>query len=211
MAMENLQDTLEDMLKDLYHAEKQLTKALPKMAKGATTPELKDAFEEHLSVTEGHVARLEEVFRELDMPVRGKRCAGMEGLIEEGKEVLEMKKESSPEAIDAALIAAGQKVEHYEISSYGSARAFAELLGHERVAELLEQSLEEESETNETLTRIAEETVNPSAAQGNGEEEEEGEEEPAMQDRAPSQGRSQSQGRSPSQGRTQSRGTRSRS
>src|SRR4029453_6169785 len=116
MAMENLQDTLEDMLKDLYNAEKQLTKALPKMAKAATTPELKEALEENLEVTEGHLNRLEQVFQELDLPVRGKHCAGMEGLIEEGKEVLEMKSESSSEAIDAAIIVAGQKVEHYEIS-----------------------------------------------------------------------------------------------
>ncbi|HET9887321.1 MAG TPA: ferritin-like domain-containing protein [bacterium] len=222
MSMENLQDTLEEMLKDLYNAEKQLTKALPKMAKAATTPELKDAIEEHLAVTEGHVNRLEEVFGELDLPVRGKHCAGMEGLIEEGKEVLEMKTESAPEALDAALIAAAQKVEHYEISAYGSARAFAELLGHERVAQLLEQTLDEESETNETLTRIAEETVNPAAMQGDGMQEYGNEEEnESMQGRMQSQrnrmpgnggrmqsngGRMQSQGRMHSQGRMQSQG-----
>jgi ferritin-like metal-binding protein YciE len=139
------------------------------MAKAATSPELKQAFEDHLSVTEEQVTRLEEVFRELDMPVRGKHCPGMEGLLEEGKELLG-KNEGSPAAIDAALIAAGQKVEHYEISAYGSARAFAELLGHERVAELLEATLDEESETNETLTRIAEESVNPEALKANGSE-----------------------------------------
>jgi len=175
MALENLQDALEDMIKDLYNAEKQLTKALPRMAKAASSPELKQAFQDHLTVTEEQVTRLEEVFRELDMPVRGKHCPGMEGLLEEGKEVLDQQKEGSPAAIDAALIAAGQKVEHYEISAYGSARAFAELLGHERVAELLEETLDEESETNETLTRIAEESVNPEALKTNGSETEDGE------------------------------------
>jgi ferritin-like metal-binding protein YciE len=221
MAMENLQDTLEDMLKDLYNAEKQLTKALPKMAKAATTPELKEALEEHLEVTEGHLNRLEQVFQELDLPVRGKHCAGMEGLIEEGKEVLEMKSESSSEAIDAAIIVAGQKVEHYEISAYGSARAFAELLGHDRVAQLLEQTLEEESEANETLSRIAEETVNPSAVEANGGEQEQDqaqEESTAssggrMQSQRRTLGRTpsrmQAQGRSQSQGRTPGRKTRS--
>src|SRR4030095_11381949 len=138
-----------------------------------------------------HLNRLEQVFQELDLPVRGKHCAGMEGLIEEGKEVLEMKSESSSEAIDAAIIVAGQKVEHYEISAYGSARAFAELLGHDRVAQLLEQTLEEESEAHETLSRIAEETVNPSAVEANGGEQEQ--DQAQEESTASSGGRMQSQ------------------
>ena len=164
MSLQNLQDALEEMVKDLYNAEKQLVKALPRMARAASSEELKHAIEEHLTVTEGHVTRLEEVFSEMELPLRGKQCAGMEGLLEEGKEVLEKKGESNPAALDAALIAAAQKVEHYEMSAYGSARAFAEQLGLMNVAKLLQQTLDEESHANETLTKIASDSVNAAAA-----------------------------------------------
>ena len=176
MPLENLRDVLIENLKDLYNAEKQLTKALPKMAKAATTPELKEAFEEHLEQTENHVTRLEEAFQELDMSAKSKRCQAMEGLIEEGKEVIEEKSDSESAAVDAALIVAAQKVEHYEISAYGSVRTFAQALGLDQLANLLQETLDEESETNEKLNHLAEEVVNPAAAQGGGEEEsEEGE------------------------------------
>lgn len=163
MALENLHDVLVDGIRDLYHAEKQLVKALPRMAKAASSIELKGAMEEHLAVTEKHVERLEQVFKELGVAARGKVCHGMMGLIEEGKEVIADKKESSPTALDAALITAAQKVEHYEISAYGSCRAHAELLGLNRVTKLLQQTLDEESQANETLTSIAAESVNAAA------------------------------------------------
>ena len=164
MKLNSLHDVLVDNLRDLYNAEKQLLKALPRMAKAANSPELQSALEEHVAVTEAHAERLEKVFKEMDMPARGKTCRGMEGIIEEGKELLEARKDSSPEALDAALIGAAQKVEHYEISAYGSCRTHAETLGLSRVADLLQQTLDEESEANEKLTTIAQSTVNVAAA-----------------------------------------------
>ncbi len=163
MALDTLHDVLVESVRDLYNAEKQLVKALPRMAKAASSIELKGAFEDHLSVTETHVKRLEQVFKELGVPTRGKVCHGMQGLIEEGKEVISEKKESSPAALDAALIAAAQKVEHYEISAYGSCRAHAQMLGLDRVTKLLQQTLDEESQANETLTAIAADSVNAAA------------------------------------------------
>lgn len=171
MALESLHDVLVDGVRDLYHAEKQLVKALPKMAKAASSVELKGALEEHLAVTETHVQRLEQVFKELGVTARGKLCHGMQGLIEEGKEVIAEKKESSPAALDAALITAAQKVEHYEISAYGSCRSHAELLGLDRVTKLLQQTLDEESHANETLTTIAAESVNAAALSSDDSEE----------------------------------------
>jgi ferritin-like metal-binding protein YciE len=168
--MDNLRDLLIDELKDLYNAEKQLTKALPRMAKAAGSPKLRDAFVDHLEVTEGQIERLEKIFAELDMPAKSKPCHAMKGIIEEGKEVLDMKKEAHPAVLDAALVAAAQKVEHYEISSYGSCRAHAEALGLKKVAQLLQQTLDEESEANELLNTIAESGLNAAAA---GAEEEE--------------------------------------
>lgn len=156
-----LEDLYIDLLKDLYSAEKQLVKALPKMAKNAQAPDLRRAFEEHLKQTEGHVDRIERIFSDLDGSPRGKKCVGMEGLVEEGNELLKEKVE--PEVLDAGLIAAAQKVEHYEIASYGTARAWAERLGYGQAARLLQQTLDEESTANEKLTKIAESHVNMEA------------------------------------------------
>ena len=169
MKLNDLHDVLVSELRDLYSAEKLIIRALPRMMKAANSPELQSALEDHLAVTEGQAERLEQVFRELDMPARAKPCAGMQGILEEGKEVLDARKESNPDAIDAALIGAAQKVEHYEISAYGSCRAHAETLGLTRVAELLQQTLDEEGEANEKLTQIAQSGVN--AAAGRDEEE----------------------------------------
>lgn len=140
-----------DELKDLYSAENQLLKALPKMAKGATHPDLKAAFTEHLEVTHGQVARLEKIFKTLDASPKGKKCAAMEGLIEEGKELLDEKKDADPSVLDAALIGAAQRVEHYEMAGYGCVRTFAKLLGLTDIHKLLQETLDEEAEADETL------------------------------------------------------------
>lgn len=158
-------DTLEQLyiseLRDLYSAENQLLKALPKMAKGASSPELKDAFEKHLEQTKGHVERLEELFGQRDESPKGKTCHAMKGLIEEGSEIL--KEDGEDSVLDAGLIVAAQKVEHYEIASYGSVRTFATLLGKDEEEKLLQATLDEESETNEVLNQLAETVVNPEA------------------------------------------------
>jgi len=159
--MRTLEDLYIDLLKDLYSAEKQLTKALPKMAKNAEASDLKKAFQDHLKQTERQAERIERIFADLDGSPRGKKCVGMEGLVEEGNEV--MKEAAEPDAMDAGLIAAAQKVEHYEIAGYGTARAWARHLGYHEAARLLEQTLEEESMANELLTRIAESHVNMEA------------------------------------------------
>lgn len=156
--MRTLEDLYMDLLKDLYSAEKQLVKALPKMAKNSQASDLQQAFQEHLRQTEGHVERIERIFSEMGGSPRGKKCVGMEGLIEEGNELL--KEDAEPEVRDAGLIAAAQKVEHYEIASYGTARAWAQRLGYDRAAQLLQETLEEESMANEKLTQIAESHVN---------------------------------------------------
>lgn len=165
MKLDTLHKLFLNELRDLYHAEGQLLKALPKMAEGATSEELKKAFEEHLKETEGQVERLEEVFELLGETPKGKVCHGMKGLIEEGSEILEEDGEDS--VIDAGIIVAAQKVEHYEIAAYGSVRTFAELLGHGEVVDLLEATLEEESAANELLNKLAQEIVNPEALQEN--------------------------------------------
>ena len=158
-------DTLEKLyiseLRDLYSAETQLVKALPKMVKGASSPELKDAFEQHLEQTKGHVERLEQLFEQLGESPRGKTCHAMKGLIEEGSEIL--KEEGEDSVLDAGIIVAAQKVEHYEIASYGSVRTFANLLGKDEEAKLLQSTLDEEAETNQILTQLAESIVNPEA------------------------------------------------
>ena len=159
--MSTLEDLYTDMLKDLYSAEKQLVKALPKMAKNAQSPDLQKAFQEHLRQTEGQVERIERIFTEMGGSPRGKKCVGMEGLIEEGNEI--MKEDAEPDVLDAGLIAAAQKVEHYEIAGYGTARAWAQRLGFDRAARLLQETLEEESMANEKLTQIAESHVNMEA------------------------------------------------
>jgi ferritin-like metal-binding protein YciE len=159
--MATLEDLYTDLLKDLYSAEKQIVKALPKLAKNAQSPDLQRAFQEHLRQTEGQVQRIERIFTELGGSPRGKKCVGMEGLIEEGNELLQ--EDVEPDVLDAGLIAAAQKVEHYEIASYGTARAWAERLGYDKAARLLQETLEEESMANEKLTRIAESHVNMEA------------------------------------------------
>jgi ferritin-like metal-binding protein YciE len=159
--MATLEDLYTDLLKDLYSAEKQLVKALPKMAKNAQSPDLQKAFQEHLRQTEGQVDRIERIFSDMDGSPRGKKCVGMEGLIEEGNELLQ--EDVEPDVLDAGLIAAAQKVEHYEIAGYGTARAWAERLGYDKAARLLQETLEEESMANEKLTRIAESHVNMEA------------------------------------------------
>lgn len=161
MAVKSVQDLLVEELRDIYHAEKQLVKALPKMAKSSKSAKLRQAFETHLEETKGQVERLENVFEKLEVPARAKRCEAMMGLIEEAQEMMEEIK--TPEVLDAALIGAAQKVEHYEIASYGSARALAEALGHREVAQLLEQTLDEEKQADEKLNEIALSEVNKTA------------------------------------------------
>jgi ferritin-like metal-binding protein YciE len=170
--MESLADLMQDELKDIYDAEKQLTKALPKLAKKATSEELREALESHLQETEGHVERLEQIFEQLGMPARGKRCEGMKHLIAEGNDMIADAEEDATR--DAIIIAASQKVEHYEMASYGTLRTWANVLGKSEVASLCEETLEEEKAADEKLTAIAESFVNEqSANEGEGEEEEE--------------------------------------
>ena len=172
MALESLQDLFINELKDVYNAEKQIVTALPKMAKAATAPELQEAFTKHLRETEGQVRRLEQIFKSLGLPARGKKCKGMEGLLEEGKEILE--EEGAAEVIDAALISAAQRVEHYEIAAYGCLRTYAKLLGHDDADKLLEQTLEEEEATDMALSALGEGGINQAAvAAGGGEQEDE--------------------------------------
>jgi ferritin-like metal-binding protein YciE len=162
MSMDSLKDLYVDELKDLYNAENQLVKALPKMAKKASAPELKRAFEEHLEQTKTHVNRLEQIFDELDEKPTGKTCVAMKGLIEEGNEIIG--EDGDESVLDAALIGAAQKVEHYEIAGYGVVRTFASLLGEDNAVELLQETLDEEGETDKKLTAIAEENINVEAS-----------------------------------------------
>ncbi len=168
MSAENLQELFVEELRDVYDAEKQLTKALPKMARAVESEKLRTAFEQHLDITRMQVNRLEEVFKSLGLAARGKTCDGMKGLIEEGSSHIE---ELDGATLDAALIGAAQKVEHYEIATYGTLATWAELLGHQDAKDLLGQTLDEEKEADETLTNIARQ-INPVA------ETEEEEEEP---------------------------------
>jgi ferritin-like metal-binding protein YciE len=161
MKLNTLEQLYISELRDLYSAENQLLKALPKMAKGASSPELKDAFEKHLEQTKGHVERLEQIFQQLAESPKGKTCHGMKGLIEEGAETL--KEDGEDSVLDAGIIVAAQKVEHYEIAGYGSVRTFANLLGKDEEAKLLQSTLDEEAETNEILNGLAESIVNPEA------------------------------------------------
>jgi ferritin-like metal-binding protein YciE len=163
MAVKSVQDLLVDELRDIYHAEKQLVKALPKMAKAAKSAKLRQAFEDHLQETKGQVERLEQVFEKLDTRSRSKPCEAMEGLIEEAKEMMDEIK--TPEVLDAALIVGAQKVEHYEIASYGSVHALAQALGHKEVAQLLEQTLGEEKAADKKLNALALSEVNKTALQ----------------------------------------------
>ena len=174
-----IHDAFVEELRDTYDAEKQLIKALPKMAKAATSAELRSAFETHLEETRGHVERLEQVFESLEEKVKGKHCDGIAGIIEEGKSIME--EDFDEAAMDACLIAAGQRAEHYEMAAYGTLVAWARAMGHTEAADLLQETLDEEKAADEKLTTIAEGGINQEAAENahpSGEEEEE-EERPA--------------------------------
>lgn len=163
MKAKTLEDLFLDMLKDIYYAERAILKALPKMARGAQAPELRAAFEKHRDETQIHVERLQQVFDLFSKPARGKTCPAIEGIIEEGEEVLEAFKGSN--ALDAGLAAAAQAVEHYEISRYGTLRNWAELLGQKQAAKILAETLAEEEATDVALTKIADGSVNQAALQ----------------------------------------------
>lgn len=167
-----LHDAFIDELRDVYNAEQQITKALPKMIKAAASPELKQAFSDHLEETRGQIERLEEVFASIEEKVRGKKCDGMAGIIEEGKSV--MQEDFDEPTMDAALVASGQRVEHYEIAAYGTLIAWAEAMGHSEAASLLQENLDEEKAADEKLSSLAESGINQQAAElAHGEEEEE--------------------------------------
>jgi ferritin-like metal-binding protein YciE len=168
MKLDSLRTLWIEEMKDLYNAENQLLKALPKMAKRATTPELKKAFESHLEETQTHVERLDEIFVKLGKKPNGKTCKAMKGLIEEGSEM--MKEDGLDSVIDAGIIAAAQRVEHYEIAGYGVARTFAAILGEDEAEDLLQETLDEEGAADEKLTEIAEGIVNEEAEEGVGAE-----------------------------------------
>ena len=157
-----LHDAFIDELRDTYDAEKQLTKALPKLAKAATNAKLRAAFETHLQETQGQIARLEQVFESLDEKVRGKHCDGIAGIIEEGKSIME--EEFDETTMDACLIAAGQRAEHYEMAAYGTLVAWAQAMGHAEAARLLQQTLEEEKAADKKLSALAEGGINHGAA-----------------------------------------------
>lgn len=170
MKLDTLKKLYVEELRDVYNAEQQLVKALPKMAKGASSDELREAIETHLDETKGHVERLEEIFEGLDESPKGMTCKAMKGLIEEGSEILEEKGEDS--VLDAGIIAAAQKVEHYEIATYGTLRTWADLLNEDEASELLQETLDEEGEADKKLNELAEEIVNPEALSESEEEEE---------------------------------------
>jgi ferritin-like metal-binding protein YciE len=166
MKITTLDQLLEDELKDIYSAENQLLKALPKMAQATESKDLRASFEKHLEQTQTHLQRIEEICNDLKINPRGKRCAGMEGLIKEGEEVVESDME--PEPKQAALIGAAQRVEHYEIAAYGTARAHAKQLGYVKAFDVLTQTLNEEKETDQKLTQFAENSANVKAAMSSG-------------------------------------------
>jgi ferritin-like metal-binding protein YciE len=165
MNMESLQDLYVDQLRDIYNAENQLVKALPKMAKSANSPDLQAAFEGHLEETRGHVERLEQIFEKLGEKPGGKTCKAMKGLVEEGSEMMD--EDAGPPIMDAGLIAAAQRVEHYEMAAYGCVRDFAKILGQPEAAKVLQQTLDEEKAADKKLTRIAE-GINHDAMQPSG-------------------------------------------
>ena len=172
-----LHDAFLDELRDTYDAERQLTKALAKLAKAASAPELKEAFATHLEETQGQIERLEQVFESLDEKVRGKHCDGIAGIIEEGKSIME--EDFDDETMDACLIAAGQRAEHYEMAAYGTLVAWARTMGHDEAANLLQENLDEEKAADEKLSSLAEGGINQTAAdRAHGEDEEEDEAEP---------------------------------
>lgn len=162
--MHTLEHLFMNQLKDIYYAEKQIAKTLPKMSDAAVQPSLKKAFDHHLEETEHHIERLEQVFEMMGEKASGKKCAAMEGIIEEGKEFIQNGKDYDPSVNDAGLVAAAQRVEHYEIAAYGTLRAFAEHLGQDRAAELFQSTLSEEKQADKKLTGIAEAVINEKAA-----------------------------------------------
>jgi len=162
MKLDSLKKLYIEELRDLYNAENQIIKALPKMAKAATSPELQAAFTEHLEQTKGQVARLDMIFEKLGKNPKGKTCKAMEGLVEEGSEL--MKEDAEPEILDAGLIAAAQRVEHYEIAGYGTVRTYARILNETEAERLLQETLDEEGETDKKLTQLAESLINREAA-----------------------------------------------
>ena len=162
LKLDSLRDLLIEELRDLYNAETQLVDALPKMAEAATSQELKSAFQHHLEETRGHVSRLDRIFQQISEKSAGETCEAMKGLIKEGETLV--KAEGNPDVRDAGLIGAAQRVEHYEMAGYGTARSLARRLGEDQVAETLQQTLNEEAKANEKLTSIAEGQVNVSAA-----------------------------------------------
>lgn len=166
---ETLHDAFIEELQDAYDAEKQLTKALPKMAKAATSPQLRAAFESHLQETRGQIDRLEQAFQSLDAKIKGKHCDGIAGIIEEGSAV--MGEDFEDVTMDACLIASGQRAEHYEMAAYGTLVAWANAMGHTEVAKLLEQTLNEEKAADANLTKLAESGINQGAAEAAGDEE----------------------------------------
>jgi ferritin-like metal-binding protein YciE len=170
MEHQALKELYIDELRDIYNAENQLLKALPKMAKAANSDELRTGFEEHLEQTRGHVQRLEQIFKALGEKAPGKKCKAMEGLVSEGAEV--MGEDYEEDVMDAALISAAQRVEHYEIAAYGTVRTYAELLGEDNATQLLEQTLEEEKETDQKLTDMAGEINVKAMGEGSEDEEE---------------------------------------
>ena len=166
MKITSLNELLAEELKDIYSAEKQLLRAMPKMAKKATSPELKSALQEHMEVTQRQVERLEQVFESIGKPAKAKTCKAMQGLLEEATEI--MGEDADDAVLDAGIIAAAQKVEHYEIASYGTVRTWARLCGQEEAANLLQETLDEEGEADQRLTQLAESLVNPEAEDGDG-------------------------------------------
>ncbi len=166
-----MQELFIEELRDMYHAEKQLARALPKLAKAANSEQLRTAFQEHTEQTKGQIERLQQVFESIGSPARAKRCEAMEGLVEEAQEMLD--EDISDELLDVALIASAQKVEHYEIAGYGTLRTLAQQLGHNEAAKLLEETLNEEKQTDELLNKIALGEVNKTAMQAEESEDEE--------------------------------------
>lgn len=185
MKLRTLEDLFVDELKDIYDAERRITKALPKMVKAASSEELSSAFEEHLQQTEEHIARLDRIFEIMDKAAGRKTCQAMVGLIEEGQALME--EDATDAVMDAALIAAAQKIEHYEIATYGCLRDWAQLLENNDVARILQQTLDEEGETDKKLSEIAQ-SLNVEAAEA--EDEEEGERVPVSSSRSSSSSRS---------------------
>jgi ferritin-like metal-binding protein YciE len=195
MEKQSIRELYIDELKDLYSAETQLVKALPKLVKASSNDELQQAFEEHLEQTKEHVSRLEQIFEMLDEKPTGKKCLGMEGLVKEGAETME--EDYEDEIMDAAIIGAAQRVEHYEIAGYGTVRAFAELLGETEHVSLIEQTLEEEKQADEKLTELAQQINSQAGAEEEDEEEgEEMEDETEVEAEIPSRPRSASKGKS---------------